>query len=172
MLVIQKNDLLGKNYTAFKNELLQIPSVKSMGFGGSNIFTIPITTTDPVWRGKPDNSSVTFKVFRSDEGFIPTMDIELLAGRNFLGINNQDSTNYIINKKAMEVIGLTPQNVIGADLEMWNGKGKIIGMTGDFNNDNLRRGIEPLIFLYSRDMGSNYYIRIDGKAAVHTTWVL
>jgi ABC-type antimicrobial peptide transport system permease subunit len=97
------------------------------------------------------------------------MNIELLAGRNFSGVNNHDSANYIINKKAMEIMGLTPGNVIGADLEMWNGKGKIIGLTNDFNNDNLRRGIEPLIFLYSKNIGSNYFIRIDGSVPVNTT---
>lgn len=169
VVVISRNDNLGKNYAAFKNDLLQIPAVNNTGFGGSNIFTVPITTTDPVWQAKPANSSITFKIFRCDEGFIPTMNIELLAGRNFSGINNHDSANYIINKKAMEIMGLTRENVIGADLEMWNGRGKIIGLTNDFNNDNLRRGIEPLIFLYSKNIGSNYFISIDGTAPVNTT---
>ena len=169
VIVLNRNDNLDKNYTAFKNDLLQTPSVKNIGFGGSNIFTIPITTTDPVWKGKPANSSINFKVFRCDEGFIPTINIELLVGRNFSSVNNQDSANYIINKKAMEVMGLTPGNVIGADLEMWNGRGKIVGLTNDFNNDNLHRGIEPLIFLYSKNIGFNYYVSIDGHAPVNTT---
>lgn len=169
IIEIQRNDILGKNYAPFKNDLMLIPSVKSIGFGGSNIFTIPITTTDPVWRNKPVNSSVTFKIFRCDEGFIPTMNIELLAGRNFSEINNLDSANYIINRKAMEIMGLSPDNVIGADLEMWNGKGKIVGLTNDFNNDNLRRGIEPLIFLYSKNIGASYFIKIDGSVPVNTT---
>ena len=52
---------------------------------------------------------------------------------------------------------------------MWNGKGKIIGLTNDFNNDNLHRGIEPLIFLYSKTVGSNYFIRINGNVPVNTT---
>ncbi len=169
VIVINRNDNLGKNYTAFKNDLLQLPSVKSIGFGGSNIFTIPITTTDPVWKGKPVNSSISFKIFRCDAGFIPTMNIELTAGRNFSGITHQDSANYIINKKAMEIMGLTPENVIGSNLEMWNGAGKIIGLTNDFNNDNLHHGIEPLIFLYSEDIGTNYFIRIGGSTPVNTS---
>lgn len=167
VIEIKRNDLLGKNYAAFKNDLLQLPSVKSIGFGGSNIFTVPITTTDPVWQNKPVNSSVMFKVFRCDEGFIPTMNIELLAGRNFS--NDHDSANYIVNTKAMEVMGLTPANVIGADLEMWNGKGKIVGLTSDFNNDNLHYGIEPLVFLYSKTIGANYFIKIDGNAPVNAS---
>jgi len=169
VIEIKRNDILGKSFPAFKNDLLQRPSVRSIGFGGSNIFTVPITTTDPVWQGKPANSSITFKIFRCDGGFIPTMNIELLAGRNFSNVNNQDSANYIINKKAMEAMGLTQENVIGADLEMWSGKGKIIGLTNDFNNDNLHYGIEPLIFLYSENIGSNYFIRVDGSASMSST---
>jgi hypothetical protein len=94
------------------------------------------------------------------------MGIELIAGRNFIGLNPQDASNYIINKKAMEVMGLTPENVIGADLEMWNGKGKIIGLTNDFHNDNLRVGIEPLILLYSVNNGWHYFVKVDEKTPI------
>ncbi|MCW5911660.1 MAG: ABC transporter permease [Cyclobacteriaceae bacterium] len=169
VIVIDRNEDIGKNHTAFKNDLLQLSSVKNIGFGGSNVFTIPITTTDPVWPGKPENSSINFKIFRCDEGFIPTMNIELLAGRNFSDIDNRDTSNYIINKKAMEVMGLSPENVIGTDLEMWTGKGKIVGLTNDFHNDNLREGIEPLIFLYSENLGWHYFIRVDGRTPVNET---
>lgn len=168
VIVIDRNEGIGKNYRAFKNDLLQRPSIKSVGFGGSNIFTVPITTTDPVWPNKPENSAVSFKIFRCDEGFIPAMNIELLAGRNFSDAGN-DASNYIINRKAMEVMGLTPENVIGTDLEMWPGKGKIVGLTDDFHNDNLRNGIEPLIFLYSADLGAHYFIKVDGSASIKET---
>lgn len=168
VIVINRNEGISKNYTAFKNDLLQLPSIKSIGFGGSNIFTVPITTTDPVWPNKPENSAISFKLFRCDEGFIPTMNIELLAGRNFSDAGN-DTANYIINKKAMEVMGLTSENVIGTDLEVWYGKGKIVGLTDDFHNDNLRKGIEPLIFLYSADLGSHYFIKADGRTSIKET---
>src|SRR5262245_9341083 len=55
VIEINRNDILGKSFAAFKNDLLQRPSVKNIGFGGSNIFTVPITTIDPAWHGKPDN---------------------------------------------------------------------------------------------------------------------
>ncbi len=169
VIVLNKNEDISKKYDAFKNDLLQLPSVKSIGFGGSNIFTIPITSTDPVWQGKQENSSVAFKVFRCDADFIPTMGIQILSGRNFSNQNNLDSANYIINKKAMEIMGLNTENVIGAELEMWHGKGRIVGLTNDFHNDNLRVGIEPLIFLYSENIGFHYFIKVDGKTPVKET---
>ena len=158
IIVIDQNEGIVKNYEAIKNDLQQLPAVKNVAFGGNNIFTIPITTTDPVWKGKPNNSSITFKIYRCDTEFIPTMNIQMLAGRNF--IDSNDAPNYIINKKAMETMGLNLDNAIGAELEMWNGKGRIIGITNDFHNDNLKFGIQPLIFMYSENVGSHYFIKV------------
>jgi len=164
IIVIDQNEGIVKNYEAIKNDLEQLPAVKNVAFGGNNIFTIPITTTDPVWQGKPNNSSITFKIYRCDTGFIPTMDIKMLAGRNFIGKN--DASNYIINKKAMQTIGLSLDNAVGTELEMWNGKGRIIGITNDFHNDNLRFGIQPLIFMYSENVGFNYFIKISSGSSM------
>jgi putative ABC transport system permease protein len=164
VIVVDQNEGIVKHYQAIKNDLLQLPNVKNIAFGGNNIFTIPITTTDPVWPGKPDNSSISFKMYRCDAEFIPTMNIQLLKGRNF--IEGQDSSNYIINRKAAEVMGLTLDNAVGSELEMWNGKGRIIGVTDDFHNDNLRLGIEPMIFMYSENIGFHYFIKLSAQVPV------
>lgn len=168
VIVIPRTEGLSKNYSPFKVDLLQIPTVKNVAFVGSNLFQVPITTTDPVWPGKPTNSSISFKVLRSDDGFIPAMDIKLIAGRNFYS-NRADSSNYIINEKAMLAMGLTKQNVIGTKLEMWNGKGEIIGLTDDFVNGNLHQGTEPLILMFTTTNGFNYYIKTIENANVNQT---
>ncbi len=159
IILIENNEELTGKYSTFKNELLQSSTVRNVGFAGSDIFTIPITTTDPVWPGKPSNSSLSFKVFRCDAGLIPTLNIGMLQGRNFSDLN-QDRSNYIINKTAMEAMGLKPENVIGTELEMWNGKGRIIGLTENFHNDNLSAGIEPLIFLYTEHIGQYFLVKV------------
>ena len=168
IIVIPKREALSKNHSPFKNELLQIPTIKNVAFVGSNLFQVPITTTDPVWPGKPANSSLVFKILRCDEGFIPAMNIQLVNGRNFTN-NNSDSSNYIINEKAMLAMGLNKQNVIGARLEMWNGKGEIIGVTNDFVNGNLHQATEPLILMYTTANGSNYYIKTIEGAHIDQT---
>src|SRR5690606_32451909 len=56
---------------------------------------------------------------------------------------------------------------IGGELEMWNGKGKIIGITENFHNDNLKFGIEPMIFMYSENVGSHYFIKLGGVIPVN-----
>ncbi|MEJ1241037.1 ABC transporter permease [Chryseolinea sp. T2] len=164
VVVLNQNEGMIKHYNTIRNDLLQLPQIKNIAFGGNNIFTVPITTTDPVWAGKPENSSISFKIYRCDAAFIPTMNISIQQGRNF--IEGQDATNYIINRRAAEVMGLGPENVIGTALEMWNGKGRIVGVTDDFHNDNLRFGIEPMIFMYSENVGSHYFIKISAQTPV------
>ncbi|HEX6223814.1 MAG TPA: FtsX-like permease family protein [Chryseolinea sp.] len=167
IIVVDQNEGIVKSYPAIKNDLDQLPSVKSTAFGGNNIFTIPITTTDPIWSNKPDSSSILFKIYRCDAEFIPTMNIKVQTGRNF--IHGQDASNYIINRKAAEVMGLSPETAVGNDLEMWNGKGKIIGVTEDFHNNNLKFGIEPLIFMYSENVGSHYFIKLGGESPIEAS---
>jgi putative ABC transport system permease protein len=167
IIVVDRNEGTDKNYAAIKNDLNQLAAVKSIAFGGNNIFTVPITSTDPVWAGKPDNSSITFKIYRCDADFIPTMNIKMAGGRNFVG--SQDASNYIINKKAAAVMGLDIETAVGTALEMWNGKGKVVGITDDFNNDNLKFGIEPMIFMYSENIGSHYFIKLGGQGPVAQT---
>ncbi len=66
-------------------------------------------------------------------------------------------------------MGLTKQNVIGTRLEMWNGKGEIIGLTADFVNGNLREGTAPLILMFTTTNGFNYYIKAIENANVSQT---
>jgi ABC-type antimicrobial peptide transport system permease subunit len=163
VVVINQNKDLIANTAPFKNAMLQLSNVDNIGFGGSNIYVIPITTTEVEWSGKPNDASIHFKLFRSDEGFIPTLGIEMLKGRNFVD-HNQDSLNYIINRKAMEVMGIPENEVIGSELDVWGRKGRIVGVTTDFHNDNLKVGIEPLVFLYSANLGAHYFVRVNQPA--------
>ncbi|WP_079690423.1 ABC transporter permease [Ohtaekwangia koreensis] len=164
VVMLIKHDGTSKNYAAFKNDLLQLQGIKSVSVSGQNPFAINNTTTDPVWPGKPSDEIVSFKVITCDQDFIPTMGMEVVAGRNFVDMNKQDTANYIINEKAMAVMGLDRDNVIGTDLDMWNGKGKIIGLIHDFNNGNLKENIMPLVFVYQPENTWRFFIKIEGDA--------
>jgi ABC-type antimicrobial peptide transport system permease subunit len=66
-------------------------------------------------------------------------------------------------------MGLSIEDAVGNELEMWNGKGKIVGITDDFHNDNLKFGIEPMIFMYSENNGSHYFIKLGSELPITTT---
>jgi putative ABC transport system permease protein len=150
---------------AYKNGLLQYPKIKNVGIAGHNPFSVDNTTTDPIWPGKPQGTEISFKVIMCDQHFIPTMKMKMIEGRNFSDDYKRDSVNYVINEKAMEVMGLDRSNVIGTDLEMWNGKGKIIGVVNNFINGNLREALDPLIFLYAPMNTWRVFVRYEGSSS-------
>lgn len=161
VIVINQNEGLSKVYSGIKNELQQVSGVEHMAFGGNNVFTVPIMSTDPQWLGKTDQNQVNFKVFRCDDGFLPTLDIPLIAGRNFVG--ERDSSNYLINRKAAEEMGLRVEEAVGTQIDMWHGPGVIVGVTEDFHNDNLKFGIQPMIMMYSENLGNHYLVRLSAQ---------
>lgn len=162
IVALEMQEGLSANQSAFRQDLLQFPEIKEAGFAGDNPFKVEANTTDPVWPGKGEGTDIAFKVVSCDQHFIPAIGMTIVQGRNFGDNYPQDSANYIINEKAMAAMGLNADNVIGTPLEMWNGKGKIIGLLKDFHNGNLREAIEPLVMVYLPLNTWRAYIRTEG----------
>jgi putative ABC transport system permease protein len=151
---------LEKNVDAFKAEALQHPGVVAISAGQHNPFDVQNTTSDPVWPGKPEGEIIPFKAIVSDADFIPTMGFTILEGRNFMP-TKADTNNYIVNEAAVRAMGL--KNPVGSELEMWYGKGQIIGVIKDFHNEDFRGTIDPLIFVYYPENAWRLFVRLDGK---------
>lgn len=162
IIMLDRFEGVAKNQETFKNELLQHPSIKKIGVAGHSPFNVQHNTNGFSWPGKPDGADISFKLLTCDQDFIPTLNINILEGRNFTNLNSQDTANFIINEQAMEVMGFTTQNVIGSNLEMDDKKGKIIGLVGDFNNVNLRESIAPLIFEYAPQNTWRIFVKVEG----------
>src|SRR5207237_10624767 len=58
------------------------------------------------WQGKDPNLNVSFADGVVGYNFVKTMDLQLLAGRDFSNAFN-DSTSYILNETAVKKIGFT-----------------------------------------------------------------
>jgi ABC-type antimicrobial peptide transport system permease subunit len=166
IVVLGQRGGVSKNQKSFKAELLQSPSIRQVSVAGENPFNIDSNTTDPAWPGKPTDATIAFRVISCDEDFIPTFSMAFAAGRNFHGDWNIDSVHYIVNEKAVRAMGLTPETALGSEFTMWNGKGKIIGVVKDFNNQHLRKGIDPLVFVYNPDNTWRIFVKITGDPKI------
>lgn len=168
IIVIDPQQEVLRNPEVFKQELFDFPGIESAGFVGSDILTVPITTDEISWPGKPEGSTVFFKILRCDHDFLPTMGIPLVAGRNF-SLEQPETPQYLINRKAAELMGIKAEEAIGMELDVWQGMGPVIGVTADFHNNSLRDEIEPMVFLYSTDVGFHYYIKTNPAYALDLT---
>ena len=80
--------------------------------------------------------------------FIPMMEIELVAGRNFSAPDSSDNRQTIlINEAAVRQFGWTPLTAVGKTITELNdnmAEKRIVGVVKDFHQRNLFNIIEPL----------------------------
>ncbi len=108
------------------------------------------------WPGKPANSQIMIGYAVVDQNFIPTMEMQLLEGRNFSG-TPADSNLYVLNEAAVREMGLKPP-YSGQVISLQDQKGTIIGVVRDFNFRPLKEKIAPLLF-FRRGRGNILYVR-------------
>ncbi|MFY0624657.1 MAG: ABC transporter permease [Reichenbachiella sp.] len=138
-----------KDYPVIKTELLNRPGIASITTTNQNLISIGNSTNDPTWDEKGADEQLEFYVMKSNPDLLPTMEMKLLLGRNFSWEMSNDTANFIINESAQKLMQMT--DPIGKNLEMWDKKGKVIGVIEDFHNASLHEQIEPLIILYGEE---------------------
>ena len=94
------------------------------------------------WPGK--NMEFSAWVLHVDEDFAKTYKIEIEQGRFYSKDFPTDFTGgFVLNSAAIKEMGF--ENPIGREISVWGRKGKIIGVTNNFNFTSLHNNIEPLL---------------------------
>lgn len=102
------------------------------------------------WEGRDPQSQVVIPSMEVDEHFFDVFHMQVLNGRGFSAAYQADSNNFIINEKAVQVMGMTVENAVGKSLFFDGVKGMIIGVVKDFNFKPIQQNIEPLILCRNR----------------------
>jgi putative ABC transport system permease protein len=136
--------------------------------------------TDFDYQGK----SINTKQFHINSDYIPTLGMQLLAGRNFTPTIASDTVNaIIINESMMKELGWKPENCIGRQLEGYGKLGfknpTVIGVVRDFNYEPLTDRVAPALFhQFARNGGGPnfFYVRLQSGnpskvlTAVQSAW--
>jgi len=139
---------------SLKRELLTISGVEHVSVTG-------YTPSQNRWENfkvtfpKRDQNSVYTQVanwLTVDEGFIETMDLKLVAGRNFLADHERDEEAVIINEKTVRQfrLGTSGKSAIGSELSFNDAHEgyrhyTVVGVVADFNFGSLHEPIKPII---------------------------
>lgn len=97
------------------------------------------------WEAKNEKEQPVFSWMFIDEHFLGILNVKLLAGRDFSREFTADSSNYIVNEKALKVMGMDLSTAVGSPLSVNSKRGTIIGVVQDFHTKSLQQEIEPLI---------------------------
>jgi ABC-type antimicrobial peptide transport system permease subunit len=102
-------------------------------------------TYSVAWEGKKPNEQTIFSQLAIDEHFVKTMGVTLLAGRSFSKDFTADTSNFVVNEKALNEFGFAPSTALGRKLTVNGNTGVIIGVIKDFHFRPIRETIQPLI---------------------------
>jgi putative ABC transport system permease protein len=141
LITVPYNEDLRKTFPSLKAELLASGAVESVVRSNSPITNI-ISANWLAWPGKPNDLKVLFGTIATDYDWAKTMGIKMLEGRDFSEDFKSDSNAIIVNKSAVELMGL--KDPIGTELTIWNGKKKIIGVCDDVLMGSPYEEVKPI----------------------------
>ena len=148
------------NFNTFKHEALKVPGILAVSQMNGRPIELDNTTEEVEWEGKTPDTKPVFVEAAIGHDFVKTMQATIIAGRDF-SEDFADSASYIINEKALRVIGY--RDPIGMPLTFWNKKGTIVGVVNDFHFNSLHVPIEPLVLRLKRGAGGYALIRTEAE---------
>ena len=132
-------------YTAFKNELSQIPGVLGSATYHHDMMGEHGGTTGIKWPGKDPSNPIFFSSLEVDPNYLEVLELEFIAGENFKEQPSSYQDKVILNEKAILAMGLS--NPIGEIIEVWGKPKIIVGVVKDFHYESLYKDVRPLFFL-------------------------
>jgi putative ABC transport system permease protein len=159
---------LQKNYEAFRLELLQNPDVAAV----ARSFQIPGEMSAIFrglrWEGMEAGESVAFGFIPVDYDTLDLLDMEIVQGRKFSREFPADGSNFMLNERAVQVMGL--EDPIGKPFSLGeNSTGTIVGVVKNFHSMPLNYGIEPVVLLLDPQYYSLALVKIrpgDRRSAI------
>jgi predicted permease len=149
---------LNLRFDAFRNEVMQIPGVKSLGKSNESLVEVNNQNSSVSWPGKDENNSPFFRTVVVDFGYMETMGLKLSEGRFFEKAHN-DTSNFILTKRAVEVMGIT--DPIGLNISQWGFPGKVVGVVEDIHTRSLQETLDPVVFFCKPEWTGRVFVRLE-----------
>ncbi len=144
VLQIYSTNALGDKIGTFKNELKNISGVSNVSVSDF----IPVnegkrngTSFEKVGEGN-DTEKVFGQTWTVDEGYIETMGMNLIAGRDFILGRQSDLQAVIVNQAMVKALHI--EKPIGGKISIWGQDLEIIGVVEDFNFNSMKESVRPL----------------------------
>lgn len=115
------------------------------------------------WIDNQQKDAVSINYFFADPSFIPSMKLELLAGRNFeKGQDTSTERDIILNARAVQALGFKSNNdALGKKL--WVNDSTSLNITGvviNFKYENAGKPVDPMAFRYKNEAFNYLFIGV------------
>ncbi len=156
LISIDLTNDLSENYDVLKQELLSSGVVEAVTRSNSQITSIN-SNNFLGWPGKPDDQRIIFTTITSEYDYAETMGIDVLMGRDFSKEFATDTSAIVINKAALDLMGL--EDPIGTNLDLWGEKRRLIGVVDNVLMGSLYEPVKPM-FVILDDWGGYISVRL------------
>ena len=161
-------DTSNTSAATFKNELSQLPFVKSVASSDNTPGMGYNLSNNRIYRLGADLSTMeekTYYLLKIDDNYFGTYEIPLVAGKNFtpqmVQSGWENDGKVIVNEKAVKQLGFTSaENAISQKIKWQDKDLEIIGVVKDYHHLSLRQLIEPTIFLPS-DIDNYFTLKLN-----------
>ncbi|MGZ3871278.1 MAG: ABC transporter permease [Mucilaginibacter sp.] len=149
---------LKKNFGVVKNDLLATGVVADAAlneflamqvYGSSNGFN---------WQGKDPNEKISVNNDHVGPGYLRTMGIKLVEGRDFYQDAKVDSNNIIINQSLAKKMGKAGK--VGSRITVDKYQLQVVGIINDVVYNNMYGESDPLILFCNPNMANNLTIHV------------
>ena len=158
-----------KNFSFIKDQLLASGYVENAALSNLNQLYMGSSFGGFSWEGKDPSKDVLVTRDIISPGYLNTMGIPLIKGRDFYADAKSDSMNLIVNETFAKIITRDTKrdNVVGTILRTRDSTGHtIIGVVKDFVFGDMYGKSDPLVFqIYPEEFGY-MYVRLKKQADV------
>ncbi|TLP82666.1 ABC transporter permease [Maribacter sp. ACAM166] len=150
ILILEDTFSLGNQITVFKDEIKELSQVENATVSGF----LPT----PSWRSnssyfeegaRDQESAISIQTWKVDDDYMSTLNMELIAGRDFDKKIIADSLSVIINEATLPIMGVNATEALGMRISEDIEKEipqyfKVIGVVKNFHFESLKENIQPL----------------------------
>jgi len=143
LIILDNTESIRKHAETVKAELLAIPGISATSYTNCIPARGSRPTSEVSWEGKDASAKVHFWCINTDFDYNKAVTINTIGGRFFNPAFSSDSSSYMINDVAAQVMKY--KNPVGSQITVEGKKGTIIGVFTDFHAIDLAGPIVPTI---------------------------
>ncbi|MBI1769985.1 MAG: ABC transporter permease [Bacteroidetes bacterium] len=156
---------IGKNYAAYKTDLLQSGAVESVTKTNSPITEGWSNTWALGWHGKDPQSKILIDRFYIDEDISKTAGLKIIAGRDMnLTKFPSDSTAILLNESAAKIMGF--KNPINEIIEDSGIQWHVVGVVKDFILSSPFQKVRPMAIMGGKGWFTVVHIKLNSNRPV------
>ena len=165
VLVLDDISVVGNQLESLRNEIKQLTSVDNVSLssylptpsarGGTTYFLEGAIGSDDF----KSERAIIIEKWLIDHDYVPTLNLEIIAGRNFDRKFGADSSALLLNESAARILGVTPEAAIGLRLtsdfhrpDKENMKYlTVVGVVKNFHFESMRNDIDALSLVLGKN---------------------